>query len=762
MDGVDEVVSEFLTEAREEVDQLDHDLLAIERDPDDAEALASIFRTVHSIKGTCGFLGFTELERLTHSGENLLGRLRERDLAMTEPIMQSLFDLADGIRTSLDGLEANGSEEGTDHTAMVARLDDLYAQDASEQRRSEMLGQRLVESGAAKPADVADAIRDQLEGDDRRVGELLAERGVDPDAIEAAATEQQQRTGASNGADSSLRVDVNVLDDLMNLVGELVLARNQIVELTKDRSDTEAVEASQRLGLITTELQEGVMKTRMQPISGVWNRFPRVVRDLAKECGKQARVEMEGQETELDKSLLESIKDPLTHLVRNAVDHGIETPAEREAAGKPAEGLVYLRAYHEGGQVNIEITDDGKGIDAATIARTAVEREVISAERAEELSEREALNLIFQPGFSTAAEVTNVSGRGVGMDVVKTNIESIGGSVDLTSTLGQGSTAKLKIPLTLAIIPALIASAGGQSFAIPQVNLDELVRLSGDEARAGVERVHGTPVYRLRGNLLPLVDLRDELDLEPVPTGSGEDDDVLSIVVLQADGHTFGLVVDAISDTQEIVVKPLGRHLRDVDTFAGATILGDGQVALILDVLGLGNRAGLVRDGREARERAEAAATDLGTQSLLVVDVGGERRAAVPLDDVNRLEELDASSVERSGDREVVQYRGRIMPLVRLTEAVRGFGFDDAESGSLHVIVHSRGDAQVGLVVGHITDIVEQPISSIEPASEALLRGTTVVHERVTDVVDVEALLDAFGPPELAGAGAGAPGRELT
>ncbi len=754
MDGVDEVVSEFLTEAREEVEQLDHDLLAIERDPDDGEALASIFRTVHSIKGTCGFLGFSELERLAHSGENLLGRLREHELAMTEPMMQSLFDLADGIRTSLDGLEASGTEEGTDHSTLVTRLDDLFATDPADQPRSEMLGQRLVESGAAKPADVADAIRDQLEGDDRKVGELLAERGVDPSAIEEAVSEQQQqRSGSTNGGDASLRVDVTVLDDLMNLVGELVLARNQIVELTKDRAEAEAVEASQRLGLITTELQEGVMKTRMQPISGVWNRFPRVVRDLAKECGKQARVEMEGQDTELDKSLLESIKDPLTHLVRNAVDHGLETPAEREAAGKPAEGLVYLRAYHEGGQVNIEITDDGKGIDAATIARTAVEREVISAERAEELSEREALNLIFQPGFSTAAEVTNVSGRGVGMDVVKTNIESIGGSVDLTSTLGQGSTAKLKIPLTLAIIPALIASAGGQSFAIPQVNLDELVRLSGEEARAGVERVHGTPVYRLRGNLLPLVDLRDELGLEPVPSGSGEDDDVLSIVVLQADGHTFGLVVDAISDTQEIVVKPLGRHLRDVDTFAGATILGDGQVALILDVLGLGNRAGLVRDGREAREREEATTTDHGTQSLLVVDVGGDRRAAVPLDDVNRLEELAADTVERSGDREVVQYRGRIMPLVRLTEAVGGFDFGEQELASLHCIVHSRGSAQVGLIVGRITDIVEQPVASIEPASEMLLRGTTVVHERVTDVVDVEALLDAFGPPELATAG---------
>src|SRR5579864_4796331 len=468
------------------------------------------------------------------------------------------------------------------------------------------LGEILIKRGVAKVSEVNAAVEHQKAGDPRHVGEILVERGaVKPQDIVEALNAQQQARGQS-ASDSTIRVDVGQLDRLMNRVGELVLLRNQIVQYTNSTEDSELLATSQRLNLLTTELQEGVMKTRMQPIGNIWSKFPRTVRDVALGCGKQVRIEMEGKETELDKTIIEAIKDPLTHIVRNSVDHGIESPEARTAAGKNPEGRLFLRAFHEGGQVNIEITDDGAGLDFEKIRNKAIQKGMISADQAARMTEREITNLIWLPGFSTADKVTNVSGRGVGMDVVKTNIEKIGGTVDVQSKLGKGSTVRMKIPLTLAIIPALIVTTAGDRYAIPQVSLLELVRLEGEQARKGLELVNGAPVYRLRGKLLPLVYLKRELRADTQEQGVASpktESQSVNIVVLRADDRAFGLIVDEINDTEEIVVKPLSKQLKSINTYAGATIMGDGRVALILDVLGLAQRANVVN---EVRDRAIA------------------------------------------------------------------------------------------------------------------------------------------------------------
>ena len=554
-------------------------------------------------------------------------------------------------------------------------------------------------------------------------------------------------------------MDVGLLDKLMTRVGELVLARNQIVQYTSRLEDTSFISTAQRLNLITTELQESVMKTRMQPIGNVWAKFPRVVRDLASQLGKQVRIEMAGKETELDKTIVEAIKDPLTHLVRNSVDHGIELPQARQAAGKTAEGCLLLRAYHEGGQVNIEITDDGAGLNLDRIRKKAIERGLLSADQAARLSDRDAAQLIFAPGFSTAEKVTSVSGRGVGMDVVKTNIERISGTIDLQSRPGHGTTVKIKIPLTLAIIPALVVTNDGDRYAIPQVSLLELVRLDGEEAKHNIEYVHGAPVYRLRGKLLPLVYLSERLGLaeamdraeDAVPSDEG-----INIVVLRANDRQFGLVVDKVNDTEEIVVKPLSRQLKGLSEFAGATIMGDGTIALILDVMGLAIAANLAGEMREQNLVAGLKNDGQSTQqleTLLVVDLGDARRFALPTSMISRLEKVNRSAIEHADGREVIQYRGAIMPLMRLSEVFGAAQHDDLALEEFQIVVYADQEFRCGLVVNRIVDIVETELhfkTSRDPEDNLL--GTTVIQQRVTDVLNLRRLARRPTAPKFAAA----------
>jgi two-component system chemotaxis sensor kinase CheA len=863
MDEFDEIVREFLLESYENLDQLDRDLVALEQEPDAHPLLQSIFRTIHTIKGTSGFLAFAKLEALTHAGEGLLARLRDGGLRLTQARTTALLELMDAVRGILASIESTGAEDDRDYSDLVGVLktlqeptsdvDDTVVRVADGMARARAgaastPAESLAPSespapvevaevtnaqppakraGAAKPKsparaprpsrgagsarkparkavstpastaastpqaapaspirstrsaarptpsnadrseaafdaadrpelnpheipllgellqahsdidaqDVAVAMLEQQLGDARPLGEILVHHGqATPDQVREALDAQADAKAGGSVADSSLRVDVTLLDTLMRLVGELVLTRNQIVAVAAAQGESTMIRSSQRLNLLVSELQAGVMKTRMQPIDTLWSKLPRLVRDLSVACGREVSLQLEGRETELDKTILEAIKDPLTHVVRNAIDHGIEAPQVRLDAGKPAEGTLTLRAFHEGGQVNIEISDDGAGIDPDKVAAKALERGLASAEQLSAMSAGEIVNLIFVPGFSTAAQVTNVSGRGVGMDVVRTNIERIGGTVDVNSEPGVGTTLTVKIPLTLAIIPALTVECAGERYAVPQVSLDELLCLEGDQARTGVEYLSGAPVFRLRGSLVPLVWLDHVLDLTDAP----HVDESVFILVLKAEGRRFGLVVDRVLNTEEIVVKPLSRLLKGIGTYAGATILGDGRVALILDVRALARRAHVVRDGESAHDRgknaAGAGALD-GPESLLIVTVG-ERRLAIPLSMLTRLEEIATDRIERVGQHEVVQYRGQLLPLSRLSTMLGEPVAADPET--LKVIVYTQGRRSVGLVVDAVVDIaVEEPRSRADVSAFGI-SGVVVVQDLVTELLDME------------------------
>ncbi len=769
-DAMNEIVQEFLVETSENLDQLDQDLVALESDPHSRELLGSVFRTIHTVKGTTGFLGFTRLESLSHAAESLLSELRDGRLELTSARTDALLEVVDEIRALLTAIEHTGAEGDRDLAGLVATLERLQQPDEDAEAEAEPDAQvpGAVEQVAREaPAGVGPASR----------AEAPAPAAVTAPAVPAAPRVAAPRVAASEApgapvpaspvpaalppdapepapadghrfaSERSVRVDVDLLDSMMAQVGELVLARNQ-VSAHVDALDNQALHQTvQRLSMIVSELQEGVMKTRMQPVEQLWSKLPRVVRDLAALFAKSVSLEMEGGETELDRSLLEAVKDPLTHLVRNAIDHAIELPAERVAAGKPETGTLALRAYHEGGQVVLEVTDDGAGIDPGRIGAKALERDLVSQGQLDSMSEREIVDLIFRPGFSTASVVTNVSGRGVGMDVVRTNVERIGGTVDLTSTPGIGTTFRIKIPLTLAIIPALLVGCREQRYAIPQANLLEMVQLRTGGTHNDIERIGGALVYRLRGKLLPLVRLDETLGYAPLATDDGTD--AVSIVVLQADGLLLGVVVDDVFGTEEIVVKPLGQHVKQVPLFAGATILGDGSVALILDVIGLASTAkveevaaGLGSTGADADEAGRA-----GERSTFVLlRVGRERRVAVPLKAVSRLEEAPVDAVEQAGRGRVMQYRGDLLPLVALASILPGIAGEEPEPEALGdpptsvpVVVYSDGERQLGLVATEILDIVEGVFEVRAVGASPGILGSTVVHGHVTDVLDVHA-----------------------
>ncbi len=773
-----EIVAEFLVESHENLDQLDRDLVELERTPDSRELLSSIFRTIHTIKGTSGFLAFNRLEALTHVGENLLSRLRDGKMAMTTHTAGALLTMVDTVRALLEAIEHGDGDADTsvDVESVVSLLERVLAGEVDEPAaeapspagsgeqatvpeaesvKDAPLPQAVVAGGEEATVPVADSVEDAplpqaalpepVLPDPVLAERVLPESVPDPDPdpvheplLDEAAPAAEAEEGRRGVVDSSVRVDVDLLDGLVQLVGELVLTRNQILQRTEAADDVELVRASQRLDLVASELQESVMRTRMQPIGQVWSKMPRIVRDLAHQLGREVDLEMDGHDTELDRSLLEALKGPLTHLVRNSLDHGIEPPGARTAAGKATAGKLLLRAYHESGQVVVEITDDGKGIDPRHIGDVAVRRGVVTREQLARMEPRDVLDLIFRPGFSTAEQVTNVSGRGVGMDVVRTSIERIGGSVDLTSTVGAGTTMRIRIPLTLAIIPALVVGQQGERYAIPQANLVELVRLEGQDLRDNVETLAGAPVLRLRGRLLPLVSLSEALG------GEKADPDGLTIVVVQADETRFGLCVEEVHDTQEIVVKPIGRQLKALPTYAGATIMGDGRVALILDVGGIA-RTRVIGASHTSEPDVQVGTVD--SRALLVLEVSQGRRAALPLTAVSRLEEFDLARVERSGGVEVVQYRDGILPLLRLAPAI-GLAESPPSEDLISVVVHEDGQHRVGIVIDRVLDVVEEQVVPTEVGKRNGVLGSAVVQDRVTDLVD----LDAVVRPVLAGA----------
>jgi two-component system chemotaxis sensor kinase CheA len=731
--AMDELTREFLIESQEGLDRMERCMTELEERPNDTALLAEIFRSVHTIKGTTGFLGFKRLEKLAHAGENLLGLLREGKLAADGPIVTGLLQLLDGLRAILKSIDAESSEGDGDDDALIARIVELQAPvqvGARQPAHARAAGSSTPapvavlrsDLPAAPPIQPAEAPKDPVSAVPEP-GEQVA----DP-----AKPRAQAPSAGNSAAESSLRVDVTLLNRMMNLVGELVLTRNQVLQATS--ADPNMRLLSRRLDMVTADLRESVMKARMQPVSNIFSKMPRIVRDLSQSLHRRVRLEVEGQDTELDKSLLEAIKDPLTHAVRNSLDHGIELPEVRQAAGKDPEGTLKLRAVQEGSHVLIEVSDDGAGIAVEKVRQKAIERGLIGADRAAHMAERELLQLIFLPGFSTAAAVTNVSGRGVGMDVVRTNVEKIGGKVEIDSRTGKGTTLRMRIPLTLAIIPALIVHSVKQSFALPQGALSELVHIPPEQAATAIEWIDDVPLYRLRGKLLPLVFL-DRLLMPGAEHRKPEEGDNF-IAVLDADGRRFGLVVDGLADPEEIVVKPLSAVLKDIGLYSGATVLGNANLALILDPGAIALKAGVALSAEDegARAAAEEAGAEAGkTIEYLLVEAAG-RHAAVPLADVLRIEQVPVSRIEYIGYRPVLNFEGQLLP-VEDTGGILA-GAEGNAGAQIVVVVCREGNRHVGIAVSHVLDVAAGG-DLFEAGTSQRTSGVTLLKNRVTGVVDL-------------------------
>ena len=846
---MDDLLQEFLTETNESISTLDVELVNLEQNPDNPELIDNIFRLVHTIKGTCGFLGLPRLESVAHSGENILGKFRDGELTVTPEAVTLILEAMDRIKDLLGELEQTETEPEGEDSELIARLDafasgksttaagvpaadapaaeapaaaapaveateppaaEAPAAEAAPEPVAEVapaaaaddgnydpeLGrelkegevalselERIFQETAALEADAAPAAAPEAAAPAEPVAEAKA---AAPEPAKPAAKAAEPKAAETSVANQSIRVNVDLLENLMTMISELVLTRNQLLQMVRGMEDSEFTVPLQRLSSITTELQEGVMKTRMQPIGNAWAKLPRIVRDLALELDKKIDLQMYGQDTELDRQVLELIKDPLTHMVRNSADHGMEQPAERTAAGKQETGRITLNAFHEGGHIIIEISDDGHGINVAKVKQKVIDNGLASEAELEGMSDQQIQQYIFRAGFSTAEKVTNVSGRGVGMDVVRTNIEKIGGTIDLRSEEGKGSCFTIKIPLTLAIVSALIVECARERFAVPQLSVVELVRASTKDSDHKIETINDTPVLRLRDRLLPLVHLDrviglggvSSLDDLPAKIGEAADaeteavadgadaeaaaedakPDVIKaeafIIVTQVGNYQFGIVVDRVFDTEEIVVKPIAPILRDLSIYSGNTILGDGSVIMILDPNGVAATTGEVSvSDTEAEQLAQSMVASDDRTSLLMFRAGNDEPKAVPLSLVARLEEIDVDSIEHANGQYVAQYRGKLMPLVKMSAECKM-----RDAGRQPVLVFADDDRSMGLVVDEILDIVDESLQVELQAGRDGLLGTAVVAGQATEVIDVahflhNAFSDWFSKNEGVGTG---------
>jgi two-component system chemotaxis sensor kinase CheA len=759
---MDDLLREFLVESAEHLDTVDAELVRFEQDPNNQQILRNIFRLVHTIKGTCGFLGLPRLEALAHAAETLMGRFRDGYPVSGASVTLILATL-DRLKAILADLEATGSEPAGADADLIGALEQMASEEAPAAAAPPPplelppIVERELKPGEVSLEDLERAFMEAPGPDDFPAAPAIEapasvleapaptfESAPEPAAPVQAAERPAAAPSApaAEGGESAvaakvqtIRVNVDTIEHLMTMVSELVLTRNQLLEIARRHEDSGYKVPLQRLSHVTAELQEGVMKTRMQPIGNAWQKLPRVVRDLSAELGKGIDLVMSGAETELDRQVLDVIKDPLTHMVRNSADHGIEATNERLKAGKPARGTIRLSAYHEGGTITIEIADDGKGLDLAAIRKKAVERNLAPAADVERMTDAQVAKFIFHAGFSTAKAVTSVSGRGVGMDVVKTNIETIGGVVDIATELGRGTTFTIKIPLTLAIVSALIVKAGEQRYAVPQIAVLELVRVDPkgeNKSTNSIERIHGAPVLRLRERLLPIVTL-EGLMRGQATVEEGELVESGFVVVAQVGRQRFGVLVDEVFHTEEIVVKPMSSKLRHIPLFAGNTILGDGAVVLIVDPNGVAKLVGQSAQSGAATE-TEVEETEAGDAkaTLLVFKGGAGGFKAVPLSLVTRLEEIDASKIEHLGGRPLIQYRGRLMPLVPADP-----GIEIRSEGNQALVVFSDGDRAMGLVVDEIVDIVEERLDIEISADRSDLIGSAVLRGRATDIINI-------------------------
>ena len=716
MENHDDILAEFILEAREIIDQLDVDFVRFEENPNDPSLVGNIFRGLHTLKGSSGFFSLKRFETLSHAGESLLGKIRAGQITLDLAKSSNLLKMNDVLRQIIEHVESHHVEPAGNDQELINSLMGMANADSQDVKSSV---QREDTAQASTPA-------------------IDVEEPVEPQDL----SELEVNPALGQGVVVPVKVAPDILDKLMNIASEMVLARNRLLPFSQQSTDKLFTSAVRSIDMLTLELQERMMKMRMQPIFHIWAKFPRLVRDVSLECHKKVRLLQEGSETELDRILLDSIRDPLIHLIRNSIDHSIESPAYRLEKGKSEVADLILRAAHQNGMVIIEVIDDGAGVDYARVRQRAISNGLISPEKASALSHKELINLIFLPGFSTRDQVTNLSGRGVGMDVVKNNIENIGGSIEITSTPNQGTHVKLKIPLTLAILPTLFVQSGGEIFLIPQNRILELVRFTPNAPNNGIEDFYGTPTYRLRDRLIPLLFLNEQLNLpQPAPNPKQK----LFVAVLNFNGTIFGLVVEAVLNIQDVVIKPLGELLRDLSKFAGATIMGNGDVALILDVDGIARQSGLVErlDLNPIRQDEKYVPVVEEMVSILLFEIPGLHRIALPLDAIDHIVKLDAAQIQKNGNREVVYFNDQLMNLVRLNNYVSG-GAKGGDQGAARVpvLICRYRNGLYGLVVKQVTDIIEAPAKLHELATpQKGLSGSIVYKDQVINVLDLEEVL---------------------
>lgn len=779
----DTILNEFVTECNELTQRVTKNLNAIDRNEQTDEVIDELYRDMHTIKGNAQLFGFNQMGEVAHAMETCLDPVRREKLKIPIEMTDILFKAVDVLVELLQWIESQKKEPDFKEqiNAVVPKLMDISLnlftgpQSSHAESHIEKETRKSIQPNESKENIVVASKVPQQEKLVKIKADSEKKNPIKKDAVMAKTTSapslskkdarsvnlkeevnlvDDPHLGKKKEGTSTIRVQVGLLDSLMNLVGEMVLVRNQVSQYSSQVSDMGFQRLSQRLNLVTSELQGEVMKTRMQPIGNVLETFQRVVRDLAKDLNKKIVLNLQGKETELDKTLLEAIKDPLTHIVRNSADHGIETPDVRIAAGKPEHGTILIKSYHEGGQVIVEIIDDGKGLNRDKILERAIDRGLVSPEIAKNISDRDVFNFIFHPGFSTAEKVTTVSGRGVGMDVVKTNIEKIGGVVELLSTEGKGATTRLKIPLTLAVVPALLVKSANESFAIPQVKLVELVRVENKGIGVGIEILQGKPMYRLRGELLPLVNLKEVLKLN---SGSHKIDykkqEVINIAVLNADDKQFGLIVDQIQDSADIVVKPLSQFLKVLPVYSGATIMGDGSVSLILDVMGITQCVNLFTstgdDNKNLISKDSNANSFSDRQEFLLVRTNSQGLYAIPLVLVSRLEDFRLADVEQSGDRAVIRYRNSILPLLDINSALGFSGHKNVkhyEKESVSVVVVQKGGVNFGLVVNEILDVINIDTDVDDTVKDRPgILGNIVHNNQVVVVIDALRAIELDG-----------------
>jgi two-component system chemotaxis sensor kinase CheA len=744
----EEILKDYLVEAKEGITKLEEEFVELEKDPENVEILKSLFRTMHSLKGASGFFGFKSLESIAHFSEDILAKLRDGLLKPEPEIIDMLLQAVDQIKYIVAHLEEHKQEPVNDRVLefivslsnftekLKKRVEGKEEKKEPEEPKLEKID--LEKNAEEKPEPGSNKTEEKEEKEEKEESAGISSQLVREDKKEEKPKEKFQDipgvVPSKELTETHVKVDVHLLDQLMNLAGELVLARNRVVQLASKFHDADLQRSVQTLSMVTSELQEAIMKTRMQPIGTVFNKFPRIVRDLSRQLGKKVNLKLEGTETELDRSIIEAIKDPLTHLVRNSIDHGIEPPEERVSLGKPEEGLLVMRAYHEGGQVVIEIEDDGRGIDVEKIKRKSIEKGLLDPHEAERMSEKEILLLIFKPGFSTAEQVTQVSGRGVGMDVVKTNIEKLGGTIELNTMKGKGTTVRVKIPLTLAIVPALIVTSQGQRFAIPQVSLRELVAINPEK---DLLKIGATDFYRLRGEIIPVLSLSKVLNR---PQQSQEK----NLVILNAGDRFFGLIVDQIYDSEEIVVKPLGRWFKNIPLYSGATIMGDGKLALILDIVGLMKMLGVALEELEKGLAEEKVLTIEETQFILIFEVGKDN-FAVPLALISRLDKVKSDQITTIGGKEVLLYKGKVIPILRIENYLPISYPEYGEEVS--VLFFTEREKTVGIICSRIVDTLETTLEvDTTIYQQPGVIGHRIIHDRTVLFLDIFKIIEMFDP----------------